>query len=298
MPAQFSAFPPDRAAPVLLLEEGRIYRVGRSSTCELQIDHFSVSRTHVEIAWEDGGWSLTDTGSKNGLRVDGHLVSQAFVEHATWFAIGDVYCWLEPLSAERADSLAAQIAVRRSTSRAMSQQLQRTGDVDALLEQTIEAVLELSGMQRGFVVFAASDGVLRVRARRGIEAQDFSQRNFAGSAAAVQRCLDEKSRIVCCDTSDSPWLGARPSVQLGGIRALTTIPLLIGDDILGAIYTDSREAGPVLTELDLELVENIAQNAAAALAAARLRSAVDSLRGDAADAGVQAPRWDEIRGAP
>jgi len=294
MPARFSAYPPDRAAVVRVLADAERYSVGRTAACELQLDHASVSRVHAEILFEDGGWRLIDLGSKNGLRVDGRLVSQASLGSPTWFAIGDVYCWLEPLSAETARDAAAFAEVRRSTSRALSQQLHHVFGVEPLLQQTLSAVLEMSQLERGFVLYG-DRGDLRVRAVHGLRHAELGGRSFAGSAGSVERCLAGRHSVICCDTSDSPWLGARPSVVLGGIRALVCVPLLLGEELLGAIYADSRSAGPLLTEFDLELIEGMAQQAAAALAAARLRGAVDELLQAARDAGAHAPLWDDLR---
>jgi GAF domain-containing protein len=96
---------------------------------------------------------------------------------------------------------------------------------------------------------------------------------------------------VCCDTHDSPWLVARPSVRLGGIRSLLCIPLTLSSRSLGVLYADSRLPGPPITELDIELVENVTRQAAAAIEAARLEHRiVDALR-DAEDLGIQAPIW-------
>ncbi|TDR43204.1 GAF domain-containing protein [Tahibacter aquaticus] len=295
MPARFSAYPPDRAVVVRILDDSQRYQVGRTAVCEVQLDHSSVSRMHAEIVQEGGVWRLTDLGSKNGMRVDGRLVSEASLSSPTWFAIGDVYCWLEPMSAQTARDAAAFADVRRSTSRALSQQLQQVHSVDLLLRQVLDAVLELSQLERGFVLYGASPAELHVRATQGMDRTDLSRSSFSGSAGSLERCMAERRSVICCDTSDSPWLGARPSVVLGGIRALVCVPLLLGQEILGAIYADSRSPGPLLTEFDMELVEGVAHQGAAALAAARLRGAVDELRRAANEAGVASLHWNELR---
>ena len=97
MPARLTAYVPDSAAVVGLLEDDTVYRIGRAAECELHIGHTSVSRFHAEIVGTAGLWRVHDTGSKNGLRVDGHLVLRADFEKSSWFSIGDVYCWIEVL---------------------------------------------------------------------------------------------------------------------------------------------------------------------------------------------------------
>ena len=102
MPGRLNVYPPDSAAMVRLLEDGTTYRIGRSSECEMRIDHPSVSRFHAELERRDSLWQLHDTGSKNGLRVDGHLVLQAEFPKSGWFSIGDVHCSFELLDAAQA----------------------------------------------------------------------------------------------------------------------------------------------------------------------------------------------------
>jgi GAF domain-containing protein len=295
MPARFTAYPPDRAALVRVLDDAVVYRIGRANQCELCIDHFSVSRFHAELSYGAQAWRIHDTGSKNGLRIDGRMANALDIAKSTWLAVGDVYCWVEPMDAAEAALHQAAGQIRRATSRALSERLLPKLGVAALIPQTLEMVLELSGLERGFVLYAELGEPMRVQASHGIATQDIARTGFSGSAAAIERVLASGQSVICCDTDDSPWLGSRPSVRLGGIRALMCVPLRLSDTSMGAIYLDSRTPGPAITELDLELIENVAQQAASALAAVRLQGEVDQLLKQAADAGFAAPRWDELR---
>src|SRR5690242_14714360 len=169
MPARFSAYPPDAAALMRVLDDETVYRIGRSPGCELRLDHVSVSRFHAELVRSDECWRLDDTASKNGLRVDGVLVLHANLAKPTWFAVGDVHCWLEPLDATAVAAMRKHGETRRSVSRALSAQLSAHQDPGTLLPQTLDAVLELCGLERGFVLFGGSGEVMRVRASRGID---------------------------------------------------------------------------------------------------------------------------------
>jgi GAF domain-containing protein len=183
-------------------------------------------------------------------------------------------------------------------SRWLSARLSPSLGVDTLISQTLDVVLELVGFDRGFVLYARQGDALRVRAQRGLVARDIADAAFAGSAAAVDQALTSGRSVVCCDTSESPWLGARPSVRLGGIRALLCVPLQVARDSFGALYADSRRPGPPVTELDLELIQSVASHVAAVLSARELRGEMAQLLRAAADAGLDAPRWDELHTAP
>jgi hypothetical protein len=297
MPVRFNAYPPDRPALVRVLDADKPYRIGRAGECELCIEHPSVSRFHAELIGVPGDaedWRLHDTGSKNGLRVNGHATLNVNFAVSTWFAVGDVYCWLEFIDTTAATSFRSLTERRRQGSRELSMRIAAHLDFGELISQTLDVVLELCGLERGFVLFASPGEPLRVRASRGLGPGDISKASFSGSAAAVDQALDKRQVVVCCDTQDSPWLGLRPSVRLGGIRALVCVPLQLAAGARGAIYVDSRKPGPPVTELDVELIESVAQHASAAIAAGQLHGEIRTLLQSAADLDEVAPRWDEL----
>jgi GAF domain-containing protein len=151
----------------------------------------------------------------------------------------------------------------------LSAQLQPALGMSTLIPQILDVVLQLAGLERGFILHAPAGERMRVRTSRGLHAGDLTSVHFAGSAVAVNRALSTGTSVVCCDTNESPWLGLRPSVRLGGIRALMCVPLDLADGAMGVIYADSRKPGPAVSDLDLELVENVARQASTAIDAAR-----------------------------
>jgi len=48
--------------------------MGRSRQCDVMLDDPNISRTHAEIRARGGSWVLTDLGSTNGSRLNGHRV--------------------------------------------------------------------------------------------------------------------------------------------------------------------------------------------------------------------------------
>ncbi len=296
MPARLTAYVPDQPAVVRLLEDDVSHRIGRASDCEVHVAHASVSRFHAEIAGRDGLWRVHDTGSKNGLRVDGQLVRVAEFHDRTWFSVGDVQCAFEPLDADAAQAHREAARARRSQSHALSAQLRPDLGMSTLLPQALDVVLQLSGLERGFVLFAEPGEPLRVRASRGLHLEEVASDRFAGSVAAIDRALATARAVVCGDTDQAPWLGSRPSVRIGGIRAVICMPLPMAGGATGMIYVDSRRPGPPVTDLDLELVETIARNACTAIEVARMQQRIDEVVEALAREEAQAPLWQAVRG--
>jgi hypothetical protein len=55
----------------------RDFRIGRDEGCELHLDDPLISRRHVEISHDNGGWWITDLGSSNGTLLDQRRISRA-----------------------------------------------------------------------------------------------------------------------------------------------------------------------------------------------------------------------------
>jgi pSer/pThr/pTyr-binding forkhead associated (FHA) protein len=50
------------------------FTIGRDRSCDLAIDHLTVSRVHARLQRTGDGWRLSDLGSTNGTRVNGWRV--------------------------------------------------------------------------------------------------------------------------------------------------------------------------------------------------------------------------------
>jgi hypothetical protein len=73
-----------RGRPVLVAEGKRVAIgphgavIGRSRECDIVLADGNVSRRHAELRPAAGGWSITDLGSTNGVKVNGQVVHGAY----------------------------------------------------------------------------------------------------------------------------------------------------------------------------------------------------------------------------
>ena len=73
----------------LALGGGTPTTVGRSRACGLALSDPNASKEHLQIAWEDGAWVMTDLGSSHGTRVNGKPAERAVLKPFDRIAIGD-----------------------------------------------------------------------------------------------------------------------------------------------------------------------------------------------------------------
>jgi hypothetical protein len=72
--------------------------IGRSPECELMLRDSRASRRHARIAARDGVLILTDLGSTNGTRVNGHRITEVVLGAGDRIAIGETVLLIEPAS--------------------------------------------------------------------------------------------------------------------------------------------------------------------------------------------------------
>lgn len=73
--------------------------IGRSHSCDITVPYATVSRNHAVLTrYDDGSWSITDTGSKTGIQVNGNPVSFSAVNPGDAISVGGVQLTLQPIT--------------------------------------------------------------------------------------------------------------------------------------------------------------------------------------------------------
>jgi pSer/pThr/pTyr-binding forkhead associated (FHA) protein len=287
MPARLTIHFPSAPARELVLPEGRQTIVGRGPECGVGIADDRVSRRHAALTPGPSGWTLSDLGSKNGTLVDGVPVESGRLFEESWISFGGV---VARFRAGVGEGLHEERRRRRTTVLEARRELDPGVGLPALLARVVASTLSLANAERGFLLLSGPSGELSVAARSGLSRDDLRSAEFGGSVGAVEQALAGGRPVVRADVRADAELGARASVVEGGIRALLAVPVQALDRRIGVLYADSRRPGAAFTELDVEILEELAAQAGLAIAAARLNGELKGLAeqlahaADAADA--------------
>lgn len=89
--------------------------IGRHKHCDIRIDFPTVSRNHgVLTRYDDGSWSISDTDSSGGIRVNGEPISVCALQTDDVIDIGGVEMMLVPIS-KRQEQRLAELRTKGST---------------------------------------------------------------------------------------------------------------------------------------------------------------------------------------
>ena len=90
----------DLSGPVVL---------GRSKAADVVLRHPTVGREHARMSPVEGGWSIEDLGSRNGLQVDGARVQRALLGDGQVFVVGGLELRLRLSTPEEEEALRAAV---------------------------------------------------------------------------------------------------------------------------------------------------------------------------------------------
>ena len=103
--------PDERKIPLTHWENA----IGRSKRSDVVIDFPTVSRNHAVLTrYDDGSWTVTDTESKDGVKVNGRKVQICAVEPEDVISIGGIDMTLQPISSRQEERL-AQLRTKASS---------------------------------------------------------------------------------------------------------------------------------------------------------------------------------------
>jgi len=253
--------------------------VGREPGCEVLLEDVRVSARHARLRFSGEDWVLSDLGSKNGTFVNAFRVTEASLGDEDWVSFGGLLARFEMVSEQEVELLRSERGRRLQTFTEARRILERNGEPRELLRSLLGSVLDLTGAERGFLLLFGTDGEVRAEVLGGFREVESLNESFNGSIGAVEETLRTGLPVVTSNAKADAFLGKRPSVLELGIEALACVPLRAEDVVTGLIYVDGRRKGGSFTDLDLEILEALADHAALTAGSLRLDRQIRELIG-------------------
>lgn len=148
-------------------------------------------------------------------------------------------------------------------------------DLQVVLDQVMDAIIQLTGAERGFLMLPDDDGQVEVRVARNFDQQTLSSDKFKYSGTIVSRVLDTGESVVTTNAAEDPRFSGQASIIGQALRSIMATPLRVRGKVTGVVYVDNRAIAGLFEEDDLEALDALAGQAAIAIDNAKLFSATD-----------------------
>lgn len=284
--------------------------IGRSPGQDAVLRDAFVSRLHAVIVREGTAYTLIDQESSHGTFLNAERVQRMALKPGDVIQLGSLQgprlrFQLQP-SSEEGDS-ASQSAVTQLLKSfsgfappdgdhlpatheieklnwllSAARQLNAGGAIMDIIATLLQLTLQLTGTERGFV-FLSQEGEMRLA--QGLTAHGaIVEEDSTVSRRAMHRAIESKLKFSVSDTQADESVVEWPSVLMNKIRNIYCIPLRSRisasepSQLLGLLYLDSQIGPGYLTEVDHQLLDTIATEAAALVENALLAEAEHKAR--------------------
>ena len=158
----------------------------------------------------------------------------------------------------------------------VSQSLGRSLNLDEVLNQVMDAIIELTGAEHGFLTLIdPTTGELLLRAARNIEGENLHSEDMEVSRTVIQSVIDTEEGVVTTDAQTDPRFAGQESVVFHSLKSILCAPLRSSGTIIGVIYVENRAQSGIFTNEDLDLLNAFATQAAVSIENARLYTRTD-----------------------
>ncbi|MGB7548735.1 MAG: SpoIIE family protein phosphatase [Terracidiphilus sp.] len=283
--------------------DGPSTSIGRSEGQDVVLSDQCVSRQHALIVREGDCYFIVDRNSSRGTFLNGVRVQRAQLNLGDLLQLGSLdgpQLYFEP-TPDGADSnrsgpvrallsslqpLAQSAAGVLPAAREMEQlnwllsaarQLNAGGAIEDILTTLLQLTLQLTGAERGYV-FLREGSAMKLASGLNANGQVI-QEDSTISRRAMRKAIESDAKFSISDTLSDNSASAWASVMANRIRSVYCIPLRKRDaknpnaDLLGLLYLDSQVGSGNLSEVDHQLLDTIATEAAALLQNALLAEA-------------------------
>ena len=274
----------------------RSYQIGRARHNDIALNEPSISKLHARIDYQDGRFYVEDAGSMHGVYVNAAKVRRAELVPGAQVQLGNVTLKFSPLGSESATGAMAKLpwVEQQQLLLQLVQTLNATLVLSPVLEQVTDAIMHITGAERGFLLLAdpSASGArypsvagLRLRVARGRGGP--SAPNGHGISVPIVRRALESGDVVRTLRMRGEALeplvaaSAQPDDDTRPVQSIVCLPLRsprAGGNggggrfprALGVLYVDNAGSAEPFSEDALRAAEALARHAALAIENAQL----------------------------
>jgi signal transduction histidine kinase len=258
-------------------------RIGRVRENEVCLDDRSVSRNHATISHREGQFWIEDLESRFGVYIGDARVRKACLNSGDLIRIGEAVL---RFSLERPARQAGTPPARRDLLLSVLEVVNSTRVLNEVLGGVLDAVMEITGAERGFILLEARDRRGRDRPTvADLELHHSRNPYLEGplaslkslSSTIVERARRADALVAVGDAAEDESLEDSETVASLALRAVVCVPLK-GAPVesshrgvfLGVIYVDHPTQSTAFTPEALETVQALASHAALGIENAQL----------------------------
>ncbi len=292
-------FPPQGSPRTYVLYKP-VSTIGRALGNDVAIATPGIGETHAQVLFDGRDFNLEEVDKSGEILINGKKKRRARLVHGDRVTLGDAELQFsifdEPSTAARpaqsssspstsgSDGPSVQIATVRKLHE-FSEKLMTLKNLDELLEAMLDAVIDVTGAEKGLVLLLeeayGSDGSASgqggkpvIRASRQVNREAITDTTGAISDSIVRRVLESGRPVIVSDALSDDIFRTSESVVALRLSSVMCAPLVSQGHVTGALYVGNDRVKGLFQKSQLDLLSIFAGQASLILQNAMLLSAL------------------------
>jgi len=291
---------PSEGAPKTFVLFKPMSTIGRALGNDVSVDSKGLSETHAQIMFDGRDFNLEEIDKSADIQINAKKKRRARLVHGDRLTLGDatfVFSMFDEPKTERAArtetpsvsqapsethvGLAEQLAGIRKLHE-FSEKLMTMKNIDELLEAMLDAVIEVTGAEKGLILLMdsaysgseSSDEKPRIRASRHVANETITDPSGAISDSIVNRVLETGRPVIVSDALTDAQFSSSESVVALKLSSVMCAPLTAQGHTSGVLYVGNDRVKGLFKRSQLDLLSIFAGQASLILQNTMLLSAL------------------------
>ena len=296
---------PAQGPPRTFVLHKPVTTVGRALGNDVALASPELAETHAQVLFDGRDFNLEEVDKHGEILVNGKKKRRARLVHGDRLTFGDVELSFsmfdEPLNVSRPPNAAeggslteSQLQVTHQQLAALrklyefSEKLMTMKDVEPLLEAMLDAVVEVTGAEKGLILlnddaFSHGDGKsedssparsARIRASRNVRHEAIAEASGAISDSIVRKVVETGRPIIVSDALNDSEFSTSESVLALRLSSVMCAPLVSQGHVQGVLYVGNDRVKGLFERGQLDALSIFAAQASLILQNALLLSAL------------------------
>ena len=247
--------------------------IGAATDNDIRVDQAALEPTHAQIS--RNGETFSIIGMTRDMTINGRREKSKKLTDRDVVRIGDLtLTYYEndqdapkprpiPVHAQPGSPAAKTTETLTAYQRIheFSLKLLQNASTAALIETILDAIIELTGADKGFLVLIDPDGTPQVRAARNVERKTIESGLAELSDSILRKVIESKKPLVVADALRDEEFNASSSVVNLKLLSVMCCPLLDRDQLRGLLYVGNNRLSNVFDDTALDAMNVFAAQA-------------------------------------
>ncbi|MBN2722439.1 MAG: sigma 54-interacting transcriptional regulator [Deltaproteobacteria bacterium] len=230
----------------------KLTTIGKDEANDVVIPDALVAELHANLVYDGKNYTIRAVQGKNVIHVNGRKKSKAVLNYGDTVKIGDAEIeFLEKEEKEIEKEPSREDDYRKLFE--ISRRILDDYDLERLLQNLMDAVVDITGADKGFLILLEGDR-MEIKVARNLNKENIAQAITQVSDSIIARVVRTKMPLIVSDALNHEEFANAQSVMALNLNSVMCVPLLDRGNLMGLIYVGNSNIKGLFVRHTLEML--------------------------------------------